>query len=244
MPLIQTPAVVLGSRNLGEADKLVTFFTPRHGKLIGAAKGCRRVRSRFGAALEPFTHCHLVLFQKTRDTLLRIQQAGIIASFQELREDLDRITWASRLVSRLSASVPEGEANADLFNLLLATLEQLRAGDGELGVCLFEARLLRHLGYQPRLESGQCLRCCAVLGDSPRFLSSVAGGIVCRGCSLRGGEDCLPVGQGALALLRQALRMPSEFIFRLRAAPALRAELKALLGEYLDQILERPQRTK
>src|SRR3990172_1838230 len=108
MSLIKPPAIVLGSRNLGEADKLVTFFTPRHGKITGTAGGARRVRSRFGSSLEPFTHCQVILFQKTRDALYRIQQADILQSFQELREDLERIFWASSATSLTAAMVPEG----------------------------------------------------------------------------------------------------------------------------------------
>ena len=242
MPLIQTPAIVLRSRSLGEADKLVTLFTSQQGKLTGAAKGARRVRSPFGASLEPFTHCQVILFQKTRESLFRIQQAGILESFQDLREDLCRIAWASRMISLASAMTPEGEANPSLFSLLLETLDFLRTGDGELAVRLFEIRLLKYTGYQLRLDSPKCLRCSSALNPSGAFLSPAAGGIICEACSHREGALNLPVTRGAAAFLRQAATMPSGLTHRLRAAPALKEELKSLLEIYLDYLLGRTQR--
>src|SRR5678816_4406650 len=44
-----------GRRELGESDRLVDFYTLEFGKLRGVAKAARRVRSRFGSALELFT---------------------------------------------------------------------------------------------------------------------------------------------------------------------------------------------
>ena len=51
---------------LGEADKLATLLTSKKGKVKAVAKGARRSRSRFGAALEPFTYCNVILFEKSR----------------------------------------------------------------------------------------------------------------------------------------------------------------------------------
>ena len=239
MSLIKTPAIVLGSRNLGEADKLVTFFTPRHGKITGTAGGARRVRSRFGSSLEPFTHCQVILFQKTRDALYRIQQADILQSFRELREDLQRILWTSRVTALTSAMVPEGEANPALFNVLFETLVSLQGQGGELTIRLFEIRLLQYVGYQPRLEMESCLRCHGKLDRVSIFFSPVNGGIICKACRGQEKATTLPVTRGTIAFFRQALRMSSRLAFRLRATPVIKDELKDLLEVYFDHLLER-----
>ena len=239
MSLIKTPAIVLGSRNLGEADKLVTFFTPRHGKITGTAGGARRVRSRFGSSLEPFTHCQVILFQKTRDALYRIQQADILQSFRELREDLERIFWASRVTSLTSAMVPEGDANPAFFTLLLETLASVLGKDGELATRLFEIRLLKYAGYQPRLEMEGCLRCHRKLDRADIFFSPVSGGIICKLC--RGQENAVTpaISRGAVAFLQHALRMPPQLAVRLKATPGMKDELKNLTEVYFDYLLGR-----
>ncbi|MGH7273132.1 MAG: DNA repair protein RecO [Nitrospiria bacterium] len=239
MSLIKTPAIVLGSRNLGEADKMVTLFTPRQGKITGTAGGARRVRSRFGSSLEPFTHCHVILFQKTRDALFRIQQADILRSFRELREDLERIFWASRVTSLTAAMVPEEEANPALFTMLLETLVSVLGKDGELATRLFEIRLLKYAGYQPRLEMEGCLRCRQELDRADIFFSPVSGGIICKLCRDQEKGLAPPISRGTVAFIQQALRMPPQLAVRLKAKQGMKDELKNLLEVYLDYLLGR-----
>ena len=56
MTLYRDTGVVLRVQKLGEADRIVTLLTRRHGKVRAVAKGVRRTRSRWGARLEPFNH--------------------------------------------------------------------------------------------------------------------------------------------------------------------------------------------
>ena len=99
MSQFKTDGIVLGSLRLTGADKLITILTRDLGKIVGAAAGVRRLRSRFGGALEPFSYCRLVLFRKRADFLFRINQADILHSFQSIREDLGQIELASWMVN-------------------------------------------------------------------------------------------------------------------------------------------------
>lgn len=86
MPLYRTQAVVLRSMNLGDADKIVTLFTRDYGKVKVVAKAARRIKSRFGACLEPMTHLSLIYFGKEHQDLYRLNQCDIVHSFQKVRE--------------------------------------------------------------------------------------------------------------------------------------------------------------
>src|SRR5262249_8802257 len=72
MPLARSAAVVIGSFPLGESDLLVTFFTRQHGKMRGVARHARRLRSRFGGALEPFTLGEMIAFEGRESDLVQI----------------------------------------------------------------------------------------------------------------------------------------------------------------------------
>jgi DNA repair protein RecO (recombination protein O) len=239
MSLIKTAAIVLGTRNLGEADKLVTLFTHHHGKIKGTAKGARRIKSRFGGSLEPFTHSQVILFQKTRDSLYRIQQADILQSFRKLREDLERILWASRVAVLTSTMAPEGEPNPPLFHALLETFTALHDQDGELATRLFEIQLLQYTGYQPRLDMEVCLRCRGKLDPQNIFFSPVHGGIICKDCSGREKGLATAVTRGTIAFFLQALRMSPRLVPRLKATSMIKNELKNLLDTYFDYLLDR-----
>ena len=62
MSLYRDEGVVLRVQKLGEADRIVTVLTKRHGRVRAVAKGVRRTRSKFGATVEPFSHVDLQLF--------------------------------------------------------------------------------------------------------------------------------------------------------------------------------------
>ncbi len=103
MPLLKTPAIVLKSRKWGDADRIVTFFTLKHGKVRGVARGARRMKSRFGGTLEPFVYCDLVLYEKPGDTLYRVSQTDVRQAFHPLRNSLETIAGAARLANLAGA---------------------------------------------------------------------------------------------------------------------------------------------
>jgi DNA repair protein RecO (recombination protein O) len=60
--LYRDEAVVLRVQKLGEADRIITLLTKRHGRVRAVAKGVRRTRSKFGATVEPFSHVDVQLY--------------------------------------------------------------------------------------------------------------------------------------------------------------------------------------
>lgn len=235
MSLLTTPAIVLGSIKLGEADKLVTFFTAKKGKLKGVAKGSRRVKSRFGASLEPFTHCNLVVFEKPGDKLARINQADIVHSFQKLRENWEEIHLASHMAHLVQRMTPEGEQNLLVYRLLLEGLTFLERGaDPELSTLLFVVRLISFSGYQPRWD--RCLKCHRPMGERIYF-SPAEGGTVCLKCA----EGPLAaISQGTLAFLRASQKMDYTVAHRLKPSPAMRSEIQTIFGRHMTYITGTP----
>ena len=158
MPFLKTPAVVLKSRKWGDADRIVTFFTLKHGKVRGVARGARRMKSRFGSSLEPFVHCDLVLFEKPGDTLYRVSQTDIRHAFPSIRTSLEAITGAARLANLAGAVTADGDAVPRVFQALLEGLRAVGdSGDPVLTAALYELEILRFAGYLPHLD--RCNAC-------------------------------------------------------------------------------------
>ena len=55
-------AIVLASRPLGEADRILRLYTRELGRVDAVVKGVRKTTSRWGGRLEPFNVCDLVLY--------------------------------------------------------------------------------------------------------------------------------------------------------------------------------------
>jgi DNA repair protein RecO (recombination protein O) len=237
MALSKTPAIVLKSRKWGEADRIVTFFTLRYGKIRGVARGARRMKSRFGSALEPFVHCDLDLYEKHGDSLYRVSHADIRDSFYTLRDSLDTIAAAARLANLAGAVTADGDAVPRIFHALVDGLRAItESRDPSHTAALYEVELLRFAGYLPHLE--HCTFCQA--RASPTwFFSPRAGGVLCALCVRREPLHCPAVSSACLAFFRQALRMEPALLPRLRPSAAVRQELRQVIEQYVECVAGR-----
>ena len=73
MGLVDTEALILRTYNLAEADKIVVTLTRSAGLVRGVAKGCRKLRNRFGVSFELFTHIHFMFYEKENRELVSIR---------------------------------------------------------------------------------------------------------------------------------------------------------------------------
>lgn len=182
MSFYRDTGVVLRCQKLGEADRIVTLLTQRHGKVRAVAKGVRRTSSRFGARLEPFGHVDVALHTgRSLDIVTQVQTLDAFGG--SLAGDYPRYTAGCALletVDRLTSE--EGEPARELFLLLVGGLRGLAGGvrDPALVLDAFLLRAMVIAGWAPAIT--ECARC-GVEGDPyHRRFSVPAGGAVCEGC--------------------------------------------------------------
>lgn len=231
----KTEAVVLKGMNLGEADRILTFYTPNYGKIRAVAKGVRRAKSKLAGHVEPLTHSVMML-ARGRDLDI-VSQSQTLDSFLPLRNDLWRIScaiYAAELVERFT---PEHAENYNLFRLLVDTLRRLSEPSlGALVLRYFEIKLLDCLGYRPELR--ECVACRESLRPMVNFFSASGGGGICPRC--HGSEPVFRrLSLGALKVLRFMQDKDYSEVSRVRLHPSLSLELEHLLREYIRYLLER-----
>ena len=148
-------SVVLRTMRLGEADRIVTFATPEHGKVRAVAKGIRKPKSRLTGRLEPLTHVSILCW-RGRD-LDVVNQVEAIQHFKAIREDLDRVPTALAMLEVVDHVALERQPMAELFHMLVGALRTLeeRASPALLGAFLWKLLVLEGVG--PSLE--QSARC-------------------------------------------------------------------------------------
>lgn len=238
MPLVKTAAIILKSRKWGEADRIVTFYSKEFGKIRGVARGARRFKSRFGATLEPFTRCHLDLFEKPGDSLYRISHVDLIESFQPLREELVLMSCAARMVNIVGAVTPDGDPDFRLFETLGQGLRSLKdSRDPVLTALLFQIRLLGLAGFRPQTD--QCATCGKTCVTGDLQFSPLAGGVVCLSCAMRQMMRCVVMSRGSLSFLQQAIRLTPELVTRLKATGQVRAEVERAIEGYVTVVAGR-----
>jgi DNA repair protein RecO (recombination protein O) len=189
--LYRDEGIVLRTQKLGEADRIITVLTRRHGKVRAVAKGVRRTKSKFGARLEPFSHVDLQFY--TGRNLDIVNQAESIRSYgQAVAAHYPAYTAGTAVLEtadRLTAE--EKEPSLRMFLLVIGALRSLAEQTHPAGLVL-DAFLLRAMsvaGWEPAL--GDCARC----GEAGphRHFSVPAGGSVCPACRPTGSGMPSPV---------------------------------------------------
>ena len=189
MGLVDTEAIILRTYNLADADKIVVCLTRKAGVVRGVAKGARRLKSRFGAGLEPFTLVALSYFEKEGRELATLQQAEIISSYFSLGGDVELISSLAYMAELVIEFSPPHEPNEKLFRMMLACLEAVARTPGALNrmVRYFEFWLLKLSGFRP--DVGRCSECGEGLRDSGLVGMDASGRLQCHSCSKDAGAS-------------------------------------------------------
>jgi DNA repair protein RecO (recombination protein O) len=141
-------AIVLGRKNYGEADRIVSVYSKDHGRTALIAKGIRRPESRKRGHLEIFS---LLKFQAVSGRGIDLMtEADIIDDFKEIRKNLSKISLAYYFMEVIGKITHEQEQNIDLFNLILDSLNKLKTETKLKKLRLdFVLKLLTTMGYWP-----------------------------------------------------------------------------------------------
>lgn len=238
MATYQARGIVLKRTNLGEADKIVTFFTLDHGTLRAVARGVRRIKSKMAGHLEPFSLVELVIANgKSLDV---ITSARLLKSREDLLKRYDTlpiIFLLGELVDKLTA---EAEPQPDIFHLLSEALEALERNAPPLIVELgYKLRLLAALGHRPELDA--CVVCHQKEAAAEYWFSPSLGGITDQSCREAGS---VAMSQRAIKLWRLMQHNPLVQVAAVQGAALAAAESLPICDEFYEYTFGRKFRPK
>ncbi len=148
--MITTPSILLRSRDVGEVDRLYTFYTRDHGKIDAVATGVRKVKSKLAG------HCveHAVIrctFFPGRRTM-RLVQATALTHYPHIVRDFFSYGVASYAREAVDGIVKSGVADRVIFDLLVRLFDGLDHAKTAPHLLLhaFSFHLLTALGYRPK----------------------------------------------------------------------------------------------
>tara|TARA_B100000686_G_C16802828_1_gene987394 strand:- start:4426 stop:5178 length:753 start_codon:yes stop_codon:yes gene_type:complete len=237
MALYNTRAIVLRTIKLSETDKLVTFLTERHGKIKCAAKSARRIKSRFGAALEPLSYTHIIYFGKEYQDIYRLNNCDIIHSFQSIRENLAKLFTALYFNELVDLLFADGQNPRGFFQFLLESLAGIQKGLNMDTLCrLYEIRIMTYTGYAPRLD--QCALCKNYPNGQELGYSFSRNGIVCQKCNNSKSSE-IKIKAGTLNYVRKLAKIGIYQSERLKIPSFMRNEVELLTHRLIQYQLGR-----
>lgn len=167
--------IVIRRRVTPAGDILVILLTPQ-GKLKAIARG--GVKGPLSSRLNLFHHVHVQVYQGPQNDLASVQQAVLEGALPKLAEP-ERYAFAHLLAEFADALFQEGEFSEQAFELFAAGLRGIsHQEDPEWVALVMSYKLLALAGFVP--QTAHCARCRAPLPEHP---DSLAGQLLCRGCS-------------------------------------------------------------
>ena len=243
MALFETEALVLRTYNLAEADKIVVCLSRSAGLIRGVAKGCRKLKNRFGAALEPFTLINLSYYQKEHQELVSLRQTDILKSHFNLSSDATILTGLAYMGDLLMEFSPPHQANDKLFRMATACLEAVDQTPTDLQSILryFEIWLLRIEGFLPDLQ--RCAECHRVFVTDETVFMGPALALRCRACSQGRGSV---LSKRLHSQLRATEKLsPARFAEQSRdVSSQIKKEMAELTHQIIGRVLERLPRIR
>ncbi len=145
MAQYRTDGIILKRSDFGEADRILTIFTQKRGKITALAKGVRRMESRKSGNVELLNW--VTLFLAEGRTMDIVTEAQAKETFIALKEDLVRAGYAYHMLELVDRLLPERQPHPDIFALTTTVLTLLSRTPRQLIIRAFEVRLLTALGF-------------------------------------------------------------------------------------------------
>ncbi len=243
MSAAKTEAFVLKTYDYRDTSLLAHFYTKDFGKIHGIIKGVRDARYRYGSTLEPFSLNEILFYRRRRGAdLHQVTQVEVINNFQEVREDLEALAYASYFVDLINHIVEIEEPSTGLFGLLKDAMQFLATkASPRRSARIFEVKLFEMLGLMPEIRA--CV-ICQDLGPSPAYFQVGMGGILCQNCQGRsaagdGQTTGIFLSRGAIQFLEHVRRSSMKELLNVKVSQEVGEELEKILRRFADFHLPR-----
>lgn len=238
MGIFETEGLVLRTYPLSDADKIVVLLTRDDGLVRGVAKGAKRLKSRFGSGLEPFSIVRVSYFKKEERELVSIDHTDLERSFFSIASDpmfLEHFSYAAEL---LQSFAPPHDPNERLYKMTKICLETAADDPSALAAVLayFEIWLLKLGGFLPGWEN--CAECRREPSENETTALQPDFGMTCGNCTGRGRLQAIDPVQRSIFLKAQRTS-PTNFSSFVEGKESELGEVSQVLRRMIARVLNR-----
>lgn len=209
---------VLARKNLGEADRIIRFYS-HDGKLSFVAKGVRKLGSRRAGHLEPFALVKLQLHQGKSLSILT--QAQLLSPSPIDTSDLSQVATGYGLLELVDRLLEDDQSVDGLVEVLEGLLSDVGVGSSTNKLlsylCLY---LLHQIGNQPDVSSDI---------DGSAYFDYQAGIV-----TTQREPHSEPISLDVVKLWRVLPRLTTAQLTRLRTEDKVYDQSWQLLAKYLE----------
>jgi DNA repair protein RecO (recombination protein O) len=178
---IVTDAIVLHAFDYLESSRILRLVTREGGVRSALARGARKSRKRFGAALDLYSQGTADLQTRPGRDLDTLAGFDVDRARHQLAGDLTRFAGAS-MIAELTLRFARDVADPGLFDAVEAALDNIASASPARDAALGGAwRILAELGVGPTVD--HCAECHSPIDrQAQAMFSHRAGGTLCERC--------------------------------------------------------------
>lgn len=218
--------IVISEQNYGEKSKIINILTKEKGIIGLMVKGARSLKSPLRSVTGKLTYGTFnILFKK--DKLSILKEVSVINSFNNIKKDIELISYASYLLE-LATQVTRHNENSLVFDNLIEGLIKINDKYNPVVITnILELKYLDNLGVLPILD------CCVECGSTDNIvtLSSDKGGYLCKNC--RYNEPI--ISNKAIKLIRLYYYVDIIKIDNINVGEDIVNEINNFLNNYYDK---------
>lgn len=228
MVKISAPGLVIREQSIGEADKLITVLTAKHGLIRAFSRGAKKTKSKKLAATSLLSYSEFT-FSKSRDAF-SVEDALVKEVFFELRKDVQKMALAQYFCELAYEFCEEDFESEEILRLFLNSLWLLKDDKKPMPFikAVTELRLMSAGGYMPDLVA--CEKCGEYETDS-MFFSSESGKLYCENC--RPNITCKHLNLSVVTAMRYVVFSDFPKIFSFSLGEDSLASFCEICEEYL-----------
>ncbi len=236
MGLVETEGLILKSYSLAEADKIIVLLTQNEGLIRGVAKGAKRLKSKFGGSLEPFSIVQVAYFQKEERELVSIREIELIRSFFENASEPQFLQKFSYLVDLIVEFAPPHDPDERLYRMTKVCLETAAENYDSLEsiAVYFELWILRLGGYLPNWNI--CDRCKKGLVENETSGLQINFHLFCKTCQKLRNNWIISPEQRQIFIMAQKVA-PQKFVEFAKIQKADLKEVSIILRRIISHII-------
>lgn len=194
MALLVTDAIVLHAMEYLESSRILRLITREGGAQSVIAKGARRPKSKFGAALDLFAQGSAQILLKPGRDLQTLTGFDVARARNALAEDLGRFNGAAAIAD-VVLRFAHDDSGPEFYDIVEHSLDDVAAAppgtarERTIGAIW---RIVGALGFAPSLDACSVCHAPVVVGEAVLFHHR-AGGILCDRCARsHGGGRAIP----------------------------------------------------
>ncbi|QDU08298.1 DNA repair protein RecO [Gimesia aquarii] len=234
----KTEGLIIRLADFSESSKVITWFTRDFGKIASLAKGAKRLKSSFEAAIDLLATCRIVFIRKSSGGLDLLTEAQLVNRFRPYPGNLSNLYVGYYIAELLDALTEEYDPHPELFDAACVVLQHLQEHDDyQKSLIIFELTILEEIGQLPQFQ--YCTGCSQELGELESYLYDANnGGLYCQHCEQqRHGK--VRVSRGTITILQKLTVENTLLSQRLNLSLQQQREIRQLLSTTMSHILGR-----